>query len=93
MPAIECPIHGEQLGSIFCSHAAGAINGREPMELFLQRNQYAWYTVCPACIRMPKAKHEPNRVACEKCIVEWVSRTGSDYLERCQAPVEEHPDG
>lgn len=92
MAAIKCPIHGEQIASSFCEHAAAAINARQPVQVFLQRDPWGWYTVCCCCARLPKEEHEADDLVCGKCMLEWASTTGSDYVQRCQNPVEESPE-
>ena len=61
------------------------------MEVFIQRDQWGWYTVCRACALLPKEQHDANFPVCGKCVVEWANATGSDYVARCAMPVEESP--
>ncbi|MCA9605364.1 MAG: hypothetical protein KC619_07205 [Myxococcales bacterium] len=91
MPAYECEEHGTQIAARFCEHAATAVASRQPMEVYLQRDQWGWYTLCPECVGLPKDQHEANSLVCERCAKEWVDETGSDYLDRCKSPVEELP--
>lgn len=82
-----------QIASRFCEHALGAVNDRRSMEVFLQRDRWGWYTLCPSCIALQESRLDTDFLACEKCVAEWATATGSDYLARCQSPIEEWPDG
>ena len=50
------------------------------MTVYLQKDEWGWYTLCSRCARQPKATHEANSLMCGSCTVEW------------QEPVEESPD-
>ncbi len=91
MAAYECSKHGTQIAAHFCSHAKSAIDVGENIELYLQKDHVGWYSVCESCARKPKSEHAPDDLVCQKCIMEWAERTGSDYVDRCRAPKEEHP--
>ena len=93
MPAFKCPTHGMQIASHFCEHAEAAVNARQSLDVYLQRNQWGWTTVCSACAQLPLEQRDTDFLVCGRCIVEWAEVTGSDYVQRCQNPVPEFPTG
>ncbi len=91
MAAFRCPKHGMQIAVRFCEGAAKAVDERNPEEVFLQRDQWGWYTLCRRCALLPEEQHDASFLVCEKCMAEWAKASGSNYLERCVSPVEEYP--
>lgn len=93
MGATKCSRHGTQIAAVFCEHAFDAIDTRIPITLYLQKNQWGWYTLCDVCIRHhDDLEIQENLVlVCGKCILEWATTTNSDYVQRCQHPVPEFP--
>jgi hypothetical protein len=93
MGANDCPAHGTQIASVFCEHASDAVDARMPIALYLQRDQWGWYTLCDACVqrRDHPAVQENLVLVCGKCILEWAAATNSDYVRRCQDPKPEFP--
>ena len=91
MAADKCPKHGMQIYSRFCEHAMLAVESLGPMDVYLRRDQWGWCTLCPACALLPAEAVDTDFYVCEKCTSEWALATGSDYLQRCQRPVDEFP--
>lgn len=91
MPAFKCPRHRMQIAGRFCEHAASAVEKSLPMRVFLQRDRWGWFTLCPTCIFLPEEELDTDFLVCEKCVAEWAVATENDYLERCASPTEEHP--
>ena len=93
MAAYKCPIHGMQIAAHFCEHAEAAINARQPMTVYLQKGEWGWTTVCPACVQLPPEERDTDFLVCGECVVDWAQKVGNDYVERCQDPVNESPPG
>lgn len=91
MPAFKCPTHGMKIASHFCEHAEVAVNARQPLDVYLQKNRWGWTTVCPDCVRLPTEQRDTDFLVCGACVVEWAEKVGNNYVERCQEPVEESP--
>ena len=91
MPAFKCPRHGMRIAAHFCEHAESAVMSLQPLEVYIQKNEWGWCTVCPTCIGIPKASRDTDFLVCEGCVVDRALKTGSDYLTRCREPVEEFP--
>lgn len=80
-----------QIAVRFCEHGASTVESGQPMEVYRQRDQWGWYTVCPDCVLLPKTLRDTDFLVCARCVVDWAEQTGSDYVARCQTPVEECP--
>lgn len=78
-----------QIGSVFCSHAAEAVESGVEIEIELQQDEWGWVSVCPECAPRRDRPQDIYTLVCGRCTAEWAAQTNSDYLERCKSALEE----